>query len=284
MPVDWSLGLGVRPPSSRLRGQRGRRVVGTGPWSGGIGAGGGSWGLGRSRAVSLGPGTDPSKAAECSDPRPAWSLDAPREAVRLGLGVPLVLAPWSWAPPEPLTLTPRGYAHLLPDLQEPPKSFSLPCVSGATKAGPSAPVLLGGLWVSAHQSTLLLSSLHIVLREDKRQWQPLTLHCGCISRTPSPELSSGPPWVSSSLLSPPPSLVLAPDFNFSKPSPRPFVYLTSSIFIEFCLEQIACGLVKIGWFLPETGNSLLASLPLITAKCTLSVAAFSSGILGFPQP
>lgn len=144
--------------------------------------------------MSLGPGADPSKAAECSDSRPTWSLDAPREAVLLGLGVPLVLAPWSWAPPELLTLTPRSYAHLLPDLQEEtPRPFSLPCISGATKAGPSAPVLLGRLWVSAHQSTLLLSHLHIVLREDQRQWQPLALHCGCLSRTPSPELSSGPP-------------------------------------------------------------------------------------------
>lgn len=110
--------------------------------------------------MSLEPGTDPSKAAECPDPQPAWSVGGPGKPPFWAVGSP---QNWSqtWAPPEPLTPTLRGNAHLLPDPQETPGSLSLPCVSGCAKAGPSAPVLSGSLWVSlsVSQSPVLLSHL-----------------------------------------------------------------------------------------------------------------------------
>ena len=166
--------------------------------------------LGRSRAVSLGPGTDPSKAAEFPDPRSTWSVGGPREVVRLGREVPSVLAPTELGAAWALDPHPRGNAHLLPDPQETPEPFSLLCVSGATKAGPSAPVLLGHLWVSLPISRPFFRA-------------PYKLSSKRTNVSVSPlrstvEASQGPiprswarfhPRVSSSLLPPPPSLVSA---------------------------------------------------------------------------
>lgn len=182
--------------------------------------------------------------------RPTASLvrGGPREAAPLGLGVPSELAPQTWAPPEPLTLTLRGIAHL-PDPQETPgppgdPRTLEPAVRLWQRGGrPVSSGPVGELWgLLVRQSPLLLSHLtHCPQRRPASGPAP----CSPLWRPrqdpfPGAELGSILGFHPLRLPRPHPSLQ-SPSLNFCKPSPVPVRYLTSSIPVEFCPEQMACG-------------------------------------------
>lgn len=136
--------------------------------------------------------------------RPTWSMGGIPGNRRPGTWGPLRACPTDLGAARALDPHLRGTAHLL-NPQETHGPLSLPCVSGAVKAGPLAPVLSGRLRISLPVQS---PHLQIVLRENKRQCQPLAAHPRRPLKDPR-SLARFHAWVSSSLLSTPRFLVSA---------------------------------------------------------------------------
>lgn len=162
-----------------------------------------------------------------------------REVACVGRGVPSVPAPRSWAPPEPLVPTPWGDAHLLPDAQETSAPFSLLWSLAPRRPAHPLRYCRGAFGSPCRSATPCCEPPTDCPQRDQRQCQPRALHPGNFSRTQSRSWARFHPWLSP-FASPPPSLFQPPNFNFCEPSPRPLEDLTSSILIEFCLEQMVC--------------------------------------------